>query len=114
VEGVKVLATVVPADNPKALRELSDTLRDKVGSGVVVLGAAAEGKALLLALVTKDLVGRFHAGEIIKALAPLVGGGGGGRPDLAQAGGQNPAGLPEAMAQVPELVAAQAAKNPKG
>ncbi len=114
VEGVKLLATVVPADNPKALRELSDNLREKIGSGVVVLGAEAEGKALLLAMVSKDLVGRFHAGELIKALAPLVGGGGGGRPDLAQAGGQNPAGLKEALAKAPELVAAQAAKNPKG
>ncbi|MBI5523980.1 MAG: alanine--tRNA ligase [Desulfarculus sp.] len=108
IAGVKVLAARVEADNPKALRELSDSLRDRIGSGIVVLGAEGEGKALLLALVTKDLVGRFHAGNLVKVLAPLVGGGGGGRPDLAQAGGQNPAALDQALAQVPELVAAQA------
>ncbi len=110
IAGAKVLAVQVESDNPKALRELSDSLRDRIGSGIVVLGAAAEGKALLLALVTKDLVGRFHAGNLVKALAPMVGGGGGGRPDLAQAGGQNPAALAEALAKVPELVAAQAQK----
>jgi alanyl-tRNA synthetase len=108
VAGVKVLAAQVESDNPKALRELSDSLRDRIGSGIVVLGAAAEGKALLLALVTKDLVGRFHAGNLVKVLAPMVGGGGGGRPDLAQAGGQDPEGLAAALAKVPELVAAQA------
>jgi alanyl-tRNA synthetase len=113
VEGVKLLSAIVPSENPKALREFSDTLRERIGSGVVVLGAEAEGKAILLATVTKDLAGRFHAGEIIKALAPLVGGGGGGRPDLAQAGGQNLTGLKEAIAKVPELVAAQAAKTPR-
>ena len=69
-------------------------------SGVVVLGAQAEDKALLLALVTKDLLGRYHAGELIKALAPMVGGGGGGRPDLAQAGGKDASKLDEALATV--------------
>ncbi|MCA1905959.1 MAG: alanine--tRNA ligase [Desulfarculus sp.] len=110
VGGVKALVTQVEIDSPKAMRELADNLRERIGSGVVVLGAAAEGKALLLALVTKDLTGRFHAGNIVKELAPLVGGGGGGRPDLAQAGGQNPDGLPQAMARAQEIVAAMAAK----
>ncbi|CAO0824113.1 alanine--tRNA ligase/DNA-binding transcriptional repressor [Desulfarculales bacterium] len=113
VAGVKVLATQVESDNPKALRALSDSLRGRIGSGIVVLGAAVEGKALLLALVTKDLVGRFHAGNLVKVLAPMVGGGGGGRPDLAQAGGQNPTALEEALAQVPDLVREQAQKADK-
>jgi alanyl-tRNA synthetase len=107
IEGVKVLATQVNTDNPKALRELSDTLRDRIGSGVVVLGAKSGKKALLLALVTKDLVKKVHAGNLVKALAPLVGGGGGGKPDLAQAGGQDPDGLPRAMAKAPVLVKEQ-------
>ncbi|RJX30454.1 MAG: alanine--tRNA ligase [Desulfarculus sp.] len=108
VAGVKVLAAKVEVDSPQALRELADTVRERLGSGVAVLGAAAGGKALLLALVTKDLAGRLHAGNLVKALAPMVGGGGGGRPDLAQAGGQNPAGLEAALARVPALVQAQA------
>jgi alanyl-tRNA synthetase len=66
-----------------------------------------EGKAMLLALVTQDLAGKLHAGNLVKELAPLVGGGGGGRPDMAQAGGQNPEGLGEALAKAPELVARQ-------
>ncbi|KIX11640.1 alanine--tRNA ligase [Dethiosulfatarculus sandiegensis] len=107
IDGVKVLATQVTTDNPKSLRELSDTLRDRIGSGVVVLGAKAGKKALLLVLVTKDLVKKVHAGNLVKALAPMVGGGGGGKPDLAQAGGQNPDGLPQAMAKAPELVREQ-------
>jgi alanyl-tRNA synthetase len=111
VDGVKVLISRMPIDNPRALREASDTLRGRIGSGVVVLGAEAEQKALLLALVTKDLVGRFHAGEIVKALAPLVGGGGGGKAELAQAGGQKPEGLDQALAQALEVVRAQAASE---
>jgi len=106
--GVKVLAVKVEVDNPKALRDLADTVRDKLGSGVAVLGAESGGKALLLALVTKDLAGRFHAGNLVKELAPMVGGGGGGRPDMAQAGGQKPEGLEAAMAAVPGLVEKQA------
>ncbi|MCB2193124.1 MAG: alanine--tRNA ligase [Deltaproteobacteria bacterium] len=109
VDGVKVLAVKVEVDNPKALRDLADTVRERLNSGVAVLGAESGGKALLLALVTKDLAGRFHAGNLVKTLAPMVGGGGGGRPDMAQAGGQNPAALEEALAQVPKLVAEQAA-----
>ena len=108
IDGIKVLATKVEIDNPKALREVGDSLRDRIGSGVVVIGAETGGKAMLLALVTKDLAGRFHAGELVKQLAPMVGGGGGGKPELAQAGGQNPAGLDDALARVSQLVQAQA------
>jgi len=103
-----VVAAQVEADTPKALRDAADNLRDRLGSGVAVLGAAVEGKAMLLALVTKDLTKRFHAGNLVKVLAPMVGGGGGGRPDMAQAGGQNPDGLGDALAKVPELIEEQA------
>ncbi len=110
IAGVKALIAQVEIDNPKALREMADSLRERIGSGVVVLGAQAGGKALLLAMVTKDLTGRFSAGGIVQKLAPLVGGGGGGRPDLAQAGGQNPEGLAEALAQAAGVIAGQAGR----
>lgn len=104
VDGVKLLVTRVEIDNPKAMREVGDSVRERLGSGVAVLGAQAGNKALLLALVSKDLTGRFHAGNIVRELAPLVGGGGGGKPDLAQAGGQNPAGLDQALDRAKELL----------
>lgn len=98
IGGAAVIARQVPVDNPAALRELADRLRDKLGSGVVVLAGASGGKALLVAAVTKDLTGRFHAGNIVKAAAAEVGGGGGGRPDLAQAGGSRPEHIDAALA----------------
>jgi len=98
VKGVKVLATRVPAQDPKALREFADGLRDRMNSGVLALGAEADGKALILVAVTKDLVGRVKAGDLIKPLAEAVGGRGGGRPDLAQAGGTDPGKLDAALA----------------
>jgi alanyl-tRNA synthetase len=85
---------------------MADRLRDRIGSGVVVLGTAQGDRALLLATVTKDLAGRYHAGNIIKRLAPMVGGGGGGRPDFAQAGGKDASKLDAALAAAYELVAA--------
>ncbi|NOY44439.1 MAG: alanine--tRNA ligase [Deltaproteobacteria bacterium] len=97
VDGVKVLSTRVPAADPKALREFADGLRDRIRSGVVVLGAEAGGKALLLVAVTKDLTGRIRAGDLIKPLAQRVGGRGGGKPELAQAGGPDPSGLDNAL-----------------
>jgi alanyl-tRNA synthetase len=108
VEGVKVLARRVEADNPGALRDLVDRFRDRLQSGVVILGCESGGKALLIAGVTKDLQGRMHAGKIIKALAPLVGGGGGGKPDLAQAGGNQPEKLDQALVQAYDIVAQSA------
>ena len=110
IDGVKVVITQIEIDNPKALRDVADSVRDRLQSGVAVLGAKAGAKAMLLALVTKDLTKKFHAGEIVKALAPIVGGGGGGKPDLAQAGGQNPDALPEALAKAVEVIKAQAAR----
>jgi len=83
---------------------LADLLRHKLGSGVVLLGTEREGKALLLAAVTKDLTGRFHAGNLIRELAAVVGGKGGGRPDMAQAGGTKPEKLDEALAGIDELL----------
>ncbi len=108
VNGVKVLAARVEGDG-SALRELADKLRDRLAHGVVALGSEHAGKAVLLVAVTKDLTGKLKAGELVKEAARLVGGKGGGKPDLAQAGGPDPAGLDGALARVRELVAAATA-----
>ena len=100
VNGVKVLAVKADAADPKALRELADTLRDKFGAGILVLGSEIDGKAALLVAVSRDLTGRYQAGDLIKKLAPIVGGSGGGRPELAQAGGSDPSRLAAALEQV--------------
>jgi alanyl-tRNA synthetase len=104
VSDVKVVASRLALDSPKTLREMGDKIRDKLGSGVVVLGGEDQGKATLLAMVTKDLTGRLKAGAIIKDVSKLVGGSGGGRPDMAQAGGPHPDKLNDALAAVPEIV----------
>jgi alanyl-tRNA synthetase len=101
----KILAARVQGDG-KALRELADKLRDRLAKGVVALGSEHEGKAVLLVAVTKDLAGRVKAGELVKEGAKLVGGSGGGKPDLAQAGGANPAGLDDALKKIEELALA--------
>ena len=93
IGGVKVLAAEVSIADVKTLRDFGDKLRDKIESGVILLGSRAGEKALLLCMVTKDLAGKYHAGNIIKELAPIVGGSGGGRPDMAQAGGTQPENL---------------------
>jgi len=108
VAGVPVLALKVETADPKGLREFAVKLQDRLKSGIIVLGAVAADKAMLIALVTKDLSPRFPAGEIIKAIAPLVGGSGGGRPDMAQAGGPDPAGIPRALERAYEVVAQKA------
>jgi len=100
IDGVKVLSKRVSADSPAALRDLGDRFRDRISSGVVVLGTALHNKALLIAMVTKDLTGRLNAGNIIQEIAPLVGGSGGGRPELAQAGGNQPDRLDAALDKV--------------
>lgn len=97
INGVKVLAARAPAGDPKALREFADGLRDRMGSGVLALGADADGKVMLLVAVTPDLVDRLKAGQLIRSLAQAVGGNGGGRPDLAQAGGKDPSKLDGAL-----------------
>jgi alanyl-tRNA synthetase len=108
VNGVKLLATRVQGDG-KSLRELADRLRDRIGHGVIALGAEQDGKAILLVAVTKDLARKVKAGDLVKEAAKLVGGSGGGKPDLAQAGGPNPGGIEKALARVEELVASAVA-----
>ena len=100
VDGVKVLAREVPAAPANELRNMADTLRGKLGSGVVVLGACQDGKVTFIAAVTPDLTGRVKAGNLVKKLAPIVGGGGGGRADFAQAGGKHPDRLSDLLAAV--------------
>ena len=104
VNNVKVLAKKVAVDHPAALRDLADRFKDKIQSGIVVLGSATGNKAMLIVIVSKDLTDRFHAGEIVKQVAAVVGGGGGGRPDMAQAGGSKPAKLDAALEKAYEIV----------
>ena len=110
VEGVKVVIRQVPLDSPKTLREVGDRVRDRIGTGIVVLGGEFNGKVALLAIVSKDLTKRFHAGNIVKEVAAKVGGRGGGRPDMAQAGGTMVDKLPEALDSVAGIIARQAKK----
>jgi alanyl-tRNA synthetase len=97
INGVKVLSWREEDKDMEDLRSLGDTLRAKIGSGIVMLGSAKDGKVSLLCMVTKDLLDRYKAGDIIKEAAKAVGGGGGGRPDMAQAGGKDPEKLPDAL-----------------
>lgn len=111
VNGVKVIAKTVSADNPGALRNLADRFKDNLQSGIVVLGAPSGEKAMLVVVVTKDLADRFHAGNIIREVAPVVGGGGGGRPDMAQAGGSKPEKLDSAMEKALAVIAHAAGED---
>jgi alanyl-tRNA synthetase len=104
INNIKVLSARVEAENVRSLRDLGDRLRDKMGSGVIVIGSQADSKALLLVLVTKDLTDRLHAGNMIKQVAQMIGGSGGGRPEMAQAGGPEPERLEEALEAVYDIV----------
>jgi len=104
IEGIKVVAAVIPLDSAKTLREVGDKLRDDMGSGVAVLGGEINSKAALLAIVSKDLTKRIKAGELVNKVASIVGGKGGGRPDMAQAGGNMPDKMNEAISSVYEHV----------
>ena len=104
VKGVKVLALRVDALDKSQMRNLVDELRGKLGSGVVVLGAVADGRVSLIVGVSKDLVGRVQAGKIVGLIAAKVGGKGGGRPDLAEAGGSDVAGLDAALGKATDVV----------
>jgi len=104
IGGVRLLALQLDGQDGKGLRLILDKLRDQLGEGVVVLGSAVDGKVALCAGVSKSLTGRVKAGDIVGKMAPIVGGGGGGRPDMAQAGGKDPDKLPEAIAAVPRIV----------
>jgi alanyl-tRNA synthetase len=107
VAGVRVLTAQVDGVDVDGLRELADRFRDNTPSGVVVLAAVKNGKPVMIAAVTKDLIPRgVKAGDIVREAAKVVGGGGGGRPDMAQAGGKDASKLPEALAIVPGLVEA--------
>lgn len=108
VKGVKFLGTVIDGVDMNGLRTLGDELKSKLGSGVIVLASVLDGKVNLMASVTDDLTGRgVHAGNIIKAAAPMVGGGGGGRPNMAQAGGKNPDGAAKAIDAARDTLASQ-------
>lgn len=108
VKGVKLLAASVDGVDMNALRDLGDQLREKLGEGVVVLISGAEGKVNMIAMATEGAQkAGAHAGNLIKGIAALVGGGGGGRPGMAQAGGKNPAGIPAAVAQAASVLESQ-------
>ena len=108
VKGVKVLAVRADGVDMNGLRELGDQLKEKLGEGVIVIASAADGKVNLMATATEGVLKQgVHAGNLIKGIAGFVGGGGGGRPNMAQAGGKNPEGIEAALAKVPELVSQQ-------
>src|SRR5262249_43012462 len=104
IKGVKVIAAELDGVDRETMRQLVDSLRQKLGSGLVVLGTAIDGKAALLAGVTRDLTPKLHAGKIIQATAKEIGGTGGGRPDLAEAGGKDTSNLKSALEHVYPLV----------
>jgi len=104
IAGVKVLAAALEGVDPKSLRDTMDQLKNKLGSAVIVLATVKEGKVSLVAGVTSDQTGRMKAGDLIREVAVKVGGKGGGRPDMAQAGGNLPDALPEALALVKDWV----------
>ncbi|QDQ28583.1 alanine--tRNA ligase [Chitinimonas arctica] len=107
VNGIKVLAATVEGADNNALREMVDKLKDKLGRAAIVLASVGDGKVALVAGVTADLTGTVKAGELVNFVAQQVGGKGGGRPDMAMAGGTNPAGLPAALAAVAGWVGAK-------
>jgi alanyl-tRNA synthetase len=96
-DGFKVVVAAVEGADQKRLVEMSDALREKLGSGVVVLAGRDDGKVSLLAAVTRDLAAKVHAGKLIGQIAPIVGGRGGGRPEMAQAGGKDPSKIDDAL-----------------
>jgi alanyl-tRNA synthetase len=104
VDGIRYLAAEVAGQDPASLRETADNLKDRLGSGVVLLAAVDGGKVFLVAAVTKDLIEKVSASDLIGRLGPMVGGGGGGRPDMAQAGGKDPDGLPGLLDNVENAI----------
>jgi alanyl-tRNA synthetase len=104
VEGIPILAAQVHAVDMEGLRQMADLLRDKLKTGVIVLGSAGEGKVNFVTAVTPTGLSSLHAGQIIREVAKITGGSGGGRPDMAQAGGKDPGKLGEALDQVPAII----------
>jgi alanyl-tRNA synthetase len=103
---VRVLVKRVDPADPKVMREAGDTLRNRIGSGIIVLGGEKDQKATLMVMVTKDLTARFHAGRIVDQLALAINGRGGGREDMAQAGGPKVEAIDEALQGIFPLVEA--------
>ena len=104
INGVKFIAIEIEATSPKELRETADKIKDKLISGIIVIGARNKDKTMLICMVTKDLTNKFNAGSIIEKLSSMVGGKGGGRPDMAQGGGSKPEALREALASVESIL----------
>jgi alanyl-tRNA synthetase len=104
VKGVRVLSTRVETKDPKSLRETADRLKDQIKSGIILLGAQGDGKVMLLCAVTPDLTGKYPAQKLVKEIAQIVGGTGGGRADMAQAGGTKVDALPEALEKIYTLI----------
>ena len=108
VKGVKLLASAVDGVDMNGLRDLGDQLKEQLGEGVIVLASSCEGKVNLIVMATDAAMKQgAHAGNLIKSIAGKVGGGGGGRPNMAQAGGKNPAGILEAIAEAKTALEAQ-------
>jgi alanyl-tRNA synthetase len=107
VQGIPVLLNLIDGADPKSLPDALDQLKNKLGRGVVVLATAQAGKIALVVGVTKDLTGQVHAGELVNHIAQQVGGKGGGRPDMARAGGSDVDALPAALASVEGYLAAR-------
>ncbi len=105
IQGIKVLADTLPSTDRASLRNLADELKQKLGSGVVILGTPQDGKVALVVMVTSDICKRLPAGQIIKQIAPLVGGAGGGKPELAEAGGKDSSKLADAIEKSFSVVA---------
>jgi alanyl-tRNA synthetase len=104
ISGTNVLITKVDGVDAKQLREIADQLKEKMGSGFIFLASPGENSVTLVSSVSPDLTKRVHAGNVIKEVAPIVGGGGGGRPDFAQAGGKEPSKTDEALKRVWEII----------
>ena len=104
-DGVKLITSAVDDVSAKQLRELADDLRGRLGSSCIALGSVNKGKAILLTAVTSDLADRYHAGNIMKELAQVIGSRGGGNAELAQAGGGDPEKIPDALKKFEEIIA---------
>jgi alanyl-tRNA synthetase len=107
INGIKVIARTLDGADPKTLRDTVDQLKNKLGTAALILATVEDNKVSLVAGVTKDTIHQIKAGELVNYVAQKVGGKGGGRPDLAQAGGNDPSGLPAALASVPDWIRQQ-------
>ena len=105
VNGINVLTKELDSLSPKELRDYVDKIRDKLESGIIVLGSKNEDKVMLICAVTDDLTKQYNAGKIIKEMSGIVGGKGGGRPDMAQGGGSNPQKLTQALESLKKIIA---------